>query len=223
MKCLKLNGDYGKVYGDLFSNMLIKQNNIEATPSYLRRSMYYEPFNYNVIENTAKFYDETKQDIETAYNYYKLASKIEEKRPNNYYNMAVINIKKEDDKSVIENLEHLVSVDNSNDDYYNLLGAYYLKNNNMDKAIENLKKAYNIDKNNVKVLNNAAIYYAIHVEDIGRAYENIKSAEELKGGLEELLIESSVKSNYDTIKLANEQLEDGNYKKIDISQVEILY
>ena len=93
----------------------------------------------------------------------------------------------------------------------------------MDKAIENLKKAYNIDKNNVKVLNNAAIYYAIHVEDIGRAYENIKSAEELKGGLEELLIESSVKSNYDTIKSANEQLEDGNYKKIDISQVEILY
>ena len=223
MKCLKLNGEYSKVYGELFNNMLIKQNNIEAIPSYLRRSMYYEPFNYNIIENTAKFYDESKQDIETAYDYYKLASKIEEKRANNYYNMAVINIKKEDDKSAIENLEHLVSVDNSNDEYYNLLGAYYLKHNNMDKAIENLKKAYNINKNNIKVLNNAAIYYAIHVEDIGRAYENIKAAEELKGGLEELLIKSSIKSNYDTIKSANEQLEDGNYKKIDISQVEILY
>lgn len=223
MKCLKLNGEYSKVYGDLFSDMLIKQNNIEATPSYLRRGMYYEPFNYSIIENTAKFYDESKQDMETSYNYYKLASNIEEKRSNNYYNMAIINIKKEDDKAAIENLERLVSVDNSNDDYYNLLGAYYLKNNNMDKAIENLRKAYNINKNNIKVLNNAAIYYAIHVEDIGRAYENIKSAEELKGGLEELLIKSSIKSNYYTIKLANEQLEDYNYKKIDISRVEILY
>lgn len=223
MECSKLNGDYGKIYAELFSNMLIKQDNIDAIPSYLRRGMYYEPYNYEMVENAAVFYDQVKQNIETAYNYYKLASSLEDKRAENYYNMAIINMKKDDLKGAIKNLELLVQVDDSNDGYFNMLGACYLKNEDGDKAIEAIKSAYKINENNAKALNNAAIYYAVYSEELGRAYENMKSSEQLKDNVEDILIKNSIKNNYDTIKRANKELEDGNYKKLDISQVEILY
>lgn len=218
-----INKEYSNIYGLLLSNLMQNEEDTNITNVYLRKGLYYSPSNCLIIENVANFYDKVEQKIDLAYDYYRLVSYVDPGRTQNYYHMTNINIIKDELNKAIDNLEEAVKIDKSNDKYFATLGYLYFKEEAIEKGIENTRKAYEINERNIEVLNNAAIYYAVYEDDIERAYKNIVSANELISESNDFIKKEIVDKNYNKLKIGYEQFEDDRYRKIDSSQVELIY
>ena len=79
-------------------------------------------------------------------------------------------------EEAINNLKNAIEANEENGDYYRILGAIYLNNEDYEEGIKFTRKAYEINSEDVKALNNAAWYYLFVENNIERSYENIKSA-----------------------------------------------
>ncbi len=218
-----INKEYSNIYGLLLSNLMQNEEDSNIANAYLRKGLYYSPSNCLIIENVANFYDKVEQKIDLAYYYYRLVSYVDPGRTQNYYHMTNINIIKDELNKAIDNLEKAVKIDKSNDKYFATLGYLYFKEEDIEKGIENTRKAYEINERNIEALNNAAIYYAVCEDDIERAYKNIVSSNELISESNDFIKKEIVDKNYNKLKIGYEQFEDDRYRKIDSSQVELIY
>ncbi|MGG7098827.1 hypothetical protein [Clostridium sardiniense] len=218
-----INKEYSNIYGLLLSNLMQNEGDENITKAYLRRGLYYSPSNCLIIENMANFYEKVEQKIDLAYDYYRLVSYVDAGRIENYYHMASIDIIKNELDKAIDSLETAVKINKSNDKYFATLGYLYFKEGDIDKGIENTRKAYEINERNIEALNNAAIYYAVYEDNIERAYKNIATANELVSESDDFIKKEIVDKNYNKFKIGYEQFEDDRYRKIDSSQVELIY
>lgn len=223
-KALELNEDYGNIYANLFPKIITFKDskNYKLLAPYFRRGIYNDPFNCILIENTANYYINEMQESEVSYKYFELLSKIASKDSKSFYNLAILNEKREEKDLAIKNMEKAIELDKNNTDYLNALGCIYFTFEKGDKGIEYIRKAYNIDNNDITTLNNAAYYYGKYEKNIVRAMENIKKAYELSKDSNDLILKAIVDSNYSEIKSEYDLYNDENPDLIEITNLKLI-
>lgn len=223
-KALELKEDYGNIYANLFPKIITFKDskNYKLLAPYFRRGLYYEPFNCILIENTANYYINEMQESEVSYKYFDLLSKMANKDSKTFYNLAILNEKREEKDLAIKNMEKAIEFDKDNTDYLNALGCIYFTFEKGDKGIEYIRKAYAIDNNNITTLNNAAYYYGKYEKNITRAMENIKKAYELSKDSNDLILKAIVDSNYSEIKSEYDLYSDEDSNLIEITNLKLI-
>ena len=67
------NSDYENTYGMLMPNILIATENSDKIEGYIRKAIFNEPYNYNLIVNIAKLYEDKLSNLDKAKYYYDYA------------------------------------------------------------------------------------------------------------------------------------------------------
>lgn len=218
-----LNEQYENTFGVLIPKILIATENKEKVEGYFRTAVYNEPYNYNLISDIAKIYEEDLANYDKAKEALNLVLSLNSNEAEIYYNLAFIDLAKEKNNDAIEDLKNAILMDKENYKYYRTLGTVYYNNGENDKAIENIRKAYSLNENDVLALNNAACYYVMVDKDIWRGYTNIESAynnmpSDLDNDAKELITK-----NYEAIKKVYDKYVNDENTVIDISSLELAY
>ncbi|NFG63286.1 hypothetical protein [Clostridium sp. CMCC3677] len=222
-KSILLNRDYPNIYGVLIPNIIVKEYKVEdgkfeSIMSYFRTALEIDLFNPEVLINTAKYYQDIVKDSNKALEYYEIASKIDPKNAEIYYNSALIKISNQREDEGIKLLNKSIELDTSNAKYYRTLGSVYLNKGKNEKAINAIRSAYAIDENDIINLNNAGYYYICIEGDIDRALVNFKAAyneinENTDGKIKEIITE-----NYNRVKTYKKD----NSSGLTISQFKLI-
>ncbi|WP_315078633.1 hypothetical protein [uncultured Clostridium sp.] len=204
-KSILLNREYPNVYGSLIPNIIVKdskdeEGKFENITSYLRTALEIDLFNPEVLVNTAKYYQDIVKDSNKALEYYEIASKIDSKNAEIYYNSALIKINNQREDEGIKLLDKSIELDSSNAKYYRTLGSVYLNKGKNEKAIKAIRSAYAIDENDIINLNNAGYYYICVEGDMDRALVNFKAAYNEINENTDSKIKEIITENYNRIK-----------------------
>ncbi|MBN1049264.1 hypothetical protein DVV91_11595 [Clostridium botulinum] len=204
-KSILLNRNYSNIYSTLIPNIIIKdskaeEGKFENITSYLRTALEIDLFNPEVLVNTAKYYQDIVKDSNKALEYYEIASKIDSKNPEIYYNSALIKINNQREDEGIKLLDKSIELDSSNAKYYRTLGSVYLNKGKNEKAINAIRSAYAIDEKDIINLNNAGYYYICVEGDMDRALVNFKAAYNEINENTDSKIKEIITENYNRIK-----------------------
>lgn len=206
-KSILLNKDYGKIYGELIPNILLKESKkseekgkFENITPYFRRALEKDIFNPEVLVNIAKYYQDNVKDSNKALEYYKISSNINSKNADIYYNSALIKINNQREDEGISLLNKCINLDSSSSKYYRALGSIYLNKGKNEKAINAIRSAHAIDENDVINLNNAGYYYICVEGDKDRALANFKGAYNALNELTDSKVKEIITDNYNRIK-----------------------
>lgn len=171
-----MDRDYSDNYAFLIPEIMEKQDKSEDVEAYLRTALYKEPFNYEIIMKTAEYYGNILKNSSKALYYYELASKMNPKDAEIYYNMALIQVNNKREDEAIDLLKKSIAINDKNAKYHRALGTVYINKEKNEEAIKEIRNAYSIDNNDIKTLNNAACYYISVEGDISRGMTNLKAA-----------------------------------------------
>lgn len=186
---------YADNYGFLIPEILMKEKQENEAEPYFRTAIYKEPFNYNIMLKIADYYWVTNENLENAYYYMNLASKLRPKDAEIIYKMGLIQISSGKVEEAEANFKKAIEVDGGNPKYSRTLGTLYLNQNKREEGIKAIRDAYAIDKDDPKTLNNAGVYYLSEGE-VARAYENLKSSyEKINDGMDKET-KDAITSNY---------------------------
>ncbi|WP_288221111.1 tetratricopeptide repeat protein [uncultured Clostridium sp.] len=222
-KSINANNKYAESYGILIPEILINKNNFNSIEAYYREAIKKEPYNYELIIKLADYYTSYVSNNEKAKYYYGIALKFNKDNPIIYSKMIDIYIKDNKIDEAIEKLEEAIKVDESNQDYYRMLGALYFEKGMNDKGIELTRKAYSMNEKDPISLNNAAWYYIMVENDIARGYDNLKAAyEDISAGLDEE-IKTILIENYNKVKKVYEEFLNDNSKEFDKKGIKLIY
>ena len=194
------NGEYSDNYGVLMTDIMIGKKQVEMAEPYFRTALRKEPFNYKLILNIADYYYGTAKNMETAYSYYNLATRINPKDDKIYYSMALANLNNHKSEEAITQLKKAIELRGNEITYHNALSVIYFNNKKMEDSIKEIKAAYAIDKNNVMALNNAGCYYITNTDEIERGVENLLGAYEKMGNNIDSETKNTITSNYEKAK-----------------------
>lgn len=175
-KSITEDKNYSGNYTFLIPEIMEKQNNSEETEAYYRTAFFKDPFNYELILKTAEYYENTLKNSTQALYYYDLASKMNPKDAEVYYNMGLVKINNQRIDEAIELFKKSISINDKNPKYHRSLGTVYMNKEKNDDAIKEIRNAYSLDNNDIKTLNNAACYYVSVEGDISRGMSNLKAA-----------------------------------------------
>lgn len=175
-KSVGLNNNYLKSYSYLIPKIYIGKGQFDSIEGYYRKALESEPFNYKLIVDIADYYSNYETSNDKAEYYYNLALNIRNNDDTLYKKIADLNMRDNNIEEAINNLKNAIEANEENGDYYRILGAIYLNNEDYEEGIKFTRKAYEINSEDVKALNNAAWYYLFVENNIERSYENIKSA-----------------------------------------------
>ena len=194
------NREYSDNYGFLIPDIMIKKKQVEIAEPYLRTGLRKDPFNYKLILKVADYYDSTIKNIDTAYSYYNLATKINPKDDKIYYSMALANLNNHKSEEAITQLKKAVELKGNEIIYHNTLSVIYFNNKKMDDSIKEARAAYAIDKNNIMALNNAGCYYITNTDEIERGINNLLGAYEKIDNNVDSETRSTITINYEKAK-----------------------
>ena len=217
------NSDYENTYGMLMPNILIATENSDKIEGYIRKAIFNEPYNYNLIVNIAKLYEDKLSNLDKAKYYYDYALTLNKNNDELYYDLALLNLKMDKVDDAILDLNKAIAIDEDKSDYYRALGTIYYNEKEYDKAIENIRKAYSLNEKDVLALNNAACYYITVDKDVWRAYSNIESAYNDMPSSIDSESKKLITNNYNAIiKVYDKYVNDEN-TIVDVQGLELAY
>lgn len=217
------NSDYENTYGMLMSNILIATENSDKIEGYIRKAIFNEPYNYNLIVNIAKLYEDKLSNLDKAKYYYDYALTLNKNNDELYYDLALLNLKMDKVDDAILDLNKAIAIDEDKSDYYRALGTIYYNEKEYDKAIENIRKAYSLNEKDVLALNNAACYYITVDKDVWRAYSNIESAYNDMPSSIDSESKKLITNNYNAIKKVYDKYVNDENTIVDVQGLELAY
>lgn len=217
------NSDYENTYGMLMPNILIATENSDKIEGYIRKAIFNEPYNYNLIVNIAKLYEDKLSNLDKAKYYYDYALTLNKNNDELYYDLALLNLKIDKVDDAILDLNKAIAIDEDKSDYYRALGTIYYNEKEYDKAIENIRKAYSLNEKDVLALNNAACYYITVDKDVWRAYSNIESAYNDMPSSIDSESKKLITNNYNAIKKVYDKYVNDENTIVDVQGLELAY
>lgn len=217
------NSDYENTYGMLMPNILIATENSDKIEGYIRKAIFNEPYNYNLIVNIAKLYEDKLSNLDKAKYYYDYALTLNKNNDELYYDLALLNLKMDKVDDAILDLNKAIAIDEDKSDYYGALGTIYYNEKEYDKAIENIRKAYSLNEKDVLALNNAACYYITVDKDVWRAYSNIESAYNDMPSSIDSESKKLITNNYNAIKKVYDKYVNDENTIVDVQGLELAY
>lgn len=217
------NSDYENTYGMLMPNILIATENSDKIEGYIRKAIFNEPYNYNLIVNIAKLYEDKLYNLDKAKYYYDYALTLNKNNDELYYDLALLNLKMDKVDDAILDLNKAIAIDEDKSDYYRALGTIYYNEKEYDKAIENIRKAYSLNEKDVLALNNAACYYITVDKDVWRAYSNIESAYNDMPSSIDSESKKLITNNYNAIKKVYDKYVNDENTIVDVQGLELAY
>lgn len=217
------NSDYENTYGMLMPNILIATENSDKIEGYIRKAIFNEPYNYNLIVNIAKLYEDKLSNLDKAKYYYDYALTLNKNNDELYYDLALLNLKMDKVDDAILDLNKAIAIDEDKSDYYRALGTIYYNEKEYDKAIENIRKAYSLNEKDVLALNNAACYYITVDKDVWRAYSNIESAYNDMPSSIDSESKKLITNNYNAIKKVYDKYVNDENTIVDVQGLELAY
>lgn len=187
LKSISLNRNYPDNYAFLMPQILLAQGKNKEAEPYFRRALYIEPYNYNIMLNTANYYWYTEKNVEKAYEYFKIAEIVKPDDPEIKYSMASIHIiafEASEDKDVrlkegneaLELLNNCAKLNPEEPRYRRTKGTLLMKLGKVAEGIKEIKYAYQADESDLLNLNNAGVYYITVELNVERGLYNIQSA-----------------------------------------------
>ncbi len=222
-KSITTDRDYSENYTFLIPEIMEKQNNNEETEAYYRTALFKDPFNYGLIVKIADYYGNTLKNSTEALYYYDLASKMNPKDAEVYYNMALIKINNQRIDEAIDLLKKSISVNSKNPKYHRLLGTVYMNKEKNEDAIKEIRNAYSLDKNDIKTLNNAGCYYVSVEGDISRGMANLKSAYDGINANTNPDDKETITENYNRIKNLSDTYNKNSGTALKVSDLKLFY
>lgn len=222
-KSIMLDRDYADNYTSLIPEILEKQDKSEEAQAYFRTALFKDPFNYDLILKTAEYYGNTLKDSTKALNYYNLASKINPKDAEIYYNMALVKVNTQRYDEAIDLLKKSISINSKNVKYHRALGTAYINKGKNDDAIKEIRTAYNLDNNDIETLNNAGCYYISIEGDVNRGMTNLKAAYD---GINENTSpedKETITDNYNRIKNLSDAYNKRNGASLKVPDLKLFY
>ena len=217
------NPEYENTFGILIPKILIATENSDKVEGYFRTAIYNEPFNYNLITNIGKIYENDLQNYDKAKETFNFVLSLNKDEDALYYNLAFVDLAMENTDEAIKDLKKAISINKNNYKYYRTLGTVYFNNKDYDEAIESIRKAYSLNENDVLSLNNAACYYVMVDKDIWRGYSNIESAyNDMPSDLDQDL-KDLITSNYEAIKKVYDKYVNDESTAINLDNLELVY
>ena len=217
------NSDYENTYGMLMPNILIATENSDKIEGYIRKAIFNEPYNYNLIVNIAKLYEDKLSNLDKAKYYYDYALTLNKNNDELYYDLALLNLKMDKVDDAILDLNKAIAIDEDKSDYYRALGTIYYNEKEYDKAIENIRKAYSLNEKDVLALNNAACCYITVDKDVWRAYSNIESAYNDMPSSIDSESKKLITNNYNAIKKVYDKYVNDENTIVDVQGLELAY
>ena len=217
------NSDYENTYGMLMPNILIATENSDKIEGYIRKAIFNEPYNYNLIVNIAKLYEDKLSNLDKAKYCYDYALTLNKNNDELYYDLALLNLKMDKVDDAILDLNKAIAIDEDKSDYYRALGTIYYNEKEYDKAIENIRKAYSLNEKDVLALNNAACYYITVDKDVWRAYSNIESAYNDMPSSIDSESKKLITNNYNAIKKVYDKYVNDENTIVDVQGLELAY
>lgn len=222
-KVIVANSQYVNTYGVLMPNILISTESSDKIEGYIRTAIFNEPYNYNLLVNIARLYENKLANLDEAKYYYDYALALNKNNGKLYYDLALLNLEMENVDEAIVALNKAISIDKDNGDYYRALGTIYYNEKEYDKAIESIRKAYSLNEKDVLVLNNAACYYITVDKDVWRAYSNIESAyNDMPSSLDSTSKEL-ITNNYNAIKKVYDKYVNDENITVDVQGLKLSY
>lgn len=222
-KSIMMDKNYSGNYTFLIPEIMEKQNNNEEIEAYYRTALFKDSFNYELILKTAEYYGNILKNSTQALYYYDLASKMNPKDAEVYYNMGLIKINNQRIDEAIELFKKSISINDKNPKYHRSLGAVYINREKNEDAIREIRNAYNLDKNDIKTLNNAGCYYASVEGDISRGMANLKAAYD---GINENTNpddKETITENYNRIRNLSDAYSKKNGSALKIPDLKLFY
>lgn len=222
-KSIMLDRDYADNYTSLMPEILEEQDKSEEAEGYFRTALFKDPFNYDLILKTAEYYGNTLKDSTKALNYYNLASKINPKDAEIYYNMALVKVNTQRYDDAIDLLKKSISINNKSVKYHRALGTVYINKGKNDDGIKEIRAAYNLDNNDIETLNNAGCYYISIEGDVNRGMTNLKAAYD--GINEDTSPEDkeTITDNYNRIKNLSDAYNKRNGASLKVPDLKLFY
>ena len=222
-KVIVANNQYENTYGVLMPNILISTESSDKIEGYIRTAIFNEPYNYNLLVNIARLYENKLANLDEAKYYYDYALALNKNNGKLYYDLALLNLDMENVDEAILALNKAISIDEDNGDYYRALGTIYYNEKEYDKAIESIRKAYSLNEKDVLALNNAACYYITVDKDVWRAYSNIESAyNDMPSSLDSASKEL-ITNNYNAIKKVYDKYVNDENITVDVQGLKLSY
>lgn len=222
-KCIVLDKNYNGTYYNLINEIKAAQQKPEGAEPFMLNALYNKTYDYNNLIRNAEYYKGVLKDSNKALHYYELASVIDDKNSEIYYNIGLIQFTNQRVDEAVKSIKKSISVNSKIAKYYRTLGCIYLEKKDSEASIDYIRKAYSIDENDILTLNDAAYYYAVIDNNIDRAMTNIKSAYK---GIDDKTSEENKKiitDNYNRIKVAFDSSNRDNSTKSKVSELKLIY
>ncbi|MDR3597586.1 tetratricopeptide repeat protein [Clostridium sp.] len=222
-KSIIIDRGYSGNYTFLIPEIMEKQNKNEETEAYFRKALFNDSFNYEMILQIAEYYGNTLKNSTKALYYYDLASKMNPKDAEVYYNMALIKINNQRIDEAIDLFKESISINDKNPKYHRALGTVYINKEKNDEAIKEIRNAYSIDKNDIKTLNNAGCYYISIEGDITKGMTNLKAAYD---GINENTSpedKEAITENYNRVKNLSDAYNKKNGEALKVPDLKLFY
>lgn len=206
------NREYADNYGFLMTDILKAMEKSNEGESYFRTALYYEPFNYNIIQTIAEYYWLTAQDYTKALEYFNFFEIIRPKDTEIKYLTAQIYLQNQNWEEAANVLKQCIEINPNVARYHRSLATIYIKldetkgtNDLIKEAFNEMSKAYELDKSDILTLNNLGCYHIAFNTEISKSREYF--AEAKKG------ITDNTDENVKTIIQENYNKIDDIYKK----------
>lgn len=246
-KSIVLNKNYIYNYAYLMPE-IIKESSETIDPIvYFRKALGKELYNYNLILHIGDYYYDLDQDknlypstassvnvksksdkelsdnLQKAYKYYELASRIKSDDIDTYYDMAMVNVMGNKTDEAIKLIQKCINSNNKLSKYHRILGTIYLVEGQEDKAIKEIRKAYNIDEKDILTLNNAGCYYMSCKNAIQRGFINIEAAYEGLSDNTDEEVKKIITENYNKAKQIYDRYKNSNDHNVNIPEFTLFY
>ncbi|MFA9398901.1 MAG: tetratricopeptide repeat protein [Clostridiaceae bacterium] len=174
-KSIEENEDYPDNYGFLMPAILKASEDTSNIEAYFMQALRLEPYNYNMMLNTANYYYE-KNNISKTLEYYGLAELIKPDDASIKYDLAIIYLNNGDTDKTIEKLNDCIKIAEDVSKYHRTLGTLLMTLGKTKEGMDEIRIAFNADQSDILNLNNAGVYYISVEKNIERGLYNIEEA-----------------------------------------------
>ncbi|NOH17195.1 tetratricopeptide repeat protein [Clostridium cochlearium] len=211
IKSIYENQNYVDNYALLMPEILRKQKDNESDKSadtFFYIALCKEPYNGNIMMNTANYFLEKEENMEKVLKYFKMAELVKPLDAELKYNIALTYISEDENKEAEKVLRECIKISPETAKYNRTLGTIYFLSGNNTEAIKEIKEAYKKDENDPLTLNNAGCYYITVNTDLERGMYNLRAAKNYSSSKMDKYNKKTIDENYERGKKLLDQ-----YKK----------
>lgn len=200
------NREYADNYGFLMTDILKAMEKSDEGEPYFRTALYYEPFNYNILQTIAEYYWLTAKDDAKALEYFNFFEIIRPRDSEIKYLTAQIYLTNQNWEEAANVLKKCIEINPNIARYHRSLATIYLKMDEASgtstmnkKAFAEMSKAYELDKSDILTVNNLGCYHiAFNVEIAKSRNYFIEAKKGIKDNTDEN-VKKTILDNYNKI------------------------